>query len=126
MKKIKIWKALSGLTIDFVILPRTSGIRTSSLALGLASVVFLSSCTVQEMISDTMEFEFIKGLQNAQKPKGSHLSAKEKAQEAERLKKEGICPSCRGFGKTPDGRFTCVVCNGTGKYQEKQHKDTEQ
>ena len=28
-------------------------------------------------------------------------------------------PSCRGFGKTPDGRYTCTVCNGTGKYQEK-------
>ena len=39
--------------------------------------------------------------------------------EAEKLKQEGKCPSCKGFGKTPDGRYTCTVCNGTGKYQEK-------
>ena len=38
--------------------------------------------------------------------------------EAERLKKEGKCPICRGLGKTPDGRYDCTTCNGTGKYQE--------
>ena len=80
---------------------------------------FLSSCSIQEILSDTMEFEANKGLQKAQKSKGSHPSAKQQAKETERLKQEGKCPSCRGFGKTPDGRYICTVCKGTGRYQEK-------
>ena len=79
---------------------------------------FLSSCTIQEIVSDTVEYETYKGLQKAQKQKGIP-SAKQQAKEAEQLKKEGKCPTCRGAGKTPDGRYTCTVCNGTGKYQEK-------
>ena len=88
-------------------------------ACAVLTVVFMGSCSIQEMFSDTVEFEANKGLQKAQKSKGSHPSAKQQAKEAERLKQEGKCPSCRGFGKTPDGRYTCTVCNGTGQYQEK-------
>ena len=88
-------------------------------ACAVLSVFFMSSCSIQEMFSDTVEFEANKGLQKAQKPKGSHPSAKQEAKETERLKQEGKCPSCRGVGKTPDGRYTCTVCNGTGRYQEK-------
>ena len=85
----------------------------------ILTISFLSSCTIQEIFSDTVEFEANKGLQKAQKSKGSHPSAKQRAKEAERLKREGKCPSCRGFGKTPDGRYTCTVCNSTGLYKEK-------
>ena len=88
-------------------------------ACAVLTVGFLSSCSIQEIFSDTAEFEANKGLQKAQKSKGSHPSAKQQAKEAERLKQEGKCPTCRGFGKTPDGRYTCAVCNGTGRYQEK-------
>ena len=91
------------------------GIVLAVLATGL-----LSSCTIQEIFSDVVESEVYHGLQKTQKSKGTHPSAKQQAKEAEKLKQEGKCPSCRGFGKTPDGRYTCTVCNGTGKYQEKK------
>ena len=90
------------------------------MACTVLTVGFLSSCSIQEIFSDTVELETYKGLQKAQKSKGSHPSEKQQAKEAERLKQEGKCPSCRGAGKTPDGRYTYTVCNGTGQYQEKK------
>ena len=90
------------------------------MACTVLTVGFLSSCSIQEIFSDTVELETYKGLQKAQKSKGSHPSEKQQAKEAERLKQEGKCPSCRGAGKTLDGRYTCTVCNGTGQYQEKK------
>ena len=86
----------------------------------ILAIGFLSSCTIQEIFSDIVEREAYNGLQSAQKSKGAHPSAKQQAKEAEKLKQEGKCPSCRGFGKTPDGRYTCTVCNGTGLYQAKK------
>ena len=71
-------------------------------------------------MSDAIESRAYSGLQNAQKSKGSHPNEKQKAKEAEQLKQEGKCPTCRGIGKTPDGRYICTVCNGTGQYQEKK------
>ena len=94
--------------------------RRKKLFLLVLSLGFLSSCTIQEIMSDAIESRAYGGLQNAQKSKGSHPSAKQQAKEAEKLKQEGKCPSCKGFGKTPDGRYTCTVCNGTGQYQEKK------
>jgi DnaJ-class molecular chaperone len=90
------------------------------MACTVLTVGFLSSCSIQEIFSDTVELETYKGLQKAQKSKGSHPSEKQQAKETELLKQEGKCPSCRGAGKTPDGRYTCTVCNGTGQYQEKK------
>lgn len=89
------------------------------LALAVLTMIVMSSCTIQEIMSDAIESRAYSGLQKAQKSKGSHPSEKQQAKEAERLKQEGKCPSCRGAGKTPDGRYTCTVCNGTGQYQEK-------
>lgn len=80
------------------------------------TIGFLSSCSIQEIFSDTVEFEANKGLQKARQSRGSIKSTKQQAKEAEKLKQEGKCPSCRGAGKTPDGRYSCTVCNGTGKY----------
>jgi RecJ-like exonuclease len=86
------------------------------MACAILAIGFLGSCTLQEIFSDAVESSAYSGLQKAQKPKGTHPSAKQQAKEAERLKQEGKCPSCRGMGKTPDGRYTCTACNGTGKY----------
>lgn len=55
--------------------------------------------------------------------KGAPLSRKERKEqekEKERLQKEGKCLSCHGYGKTPDGKYTCPVCNGTGILQEEK------
>ena len=46
------------------------------------------------------------------------LDREEMEKEQERLKKEGKCTSCHGYGKTPDGRYICPTCNGTGMLQE--------
>ena len=89
------------------------------MACAVLTIGFLSSCSIQEIFSDTVELGAYNGLQKAQKSKGSHPSTKQQAKEAEQLKQEGKCPFCRGFGKTPDGQYTCTVCNGTGQYKEK-------
>ena len=86
------------------------------MACAILAIGFLGSCTIQEIFSDAVESSAYSGLQKAQKPKGTHPSAKQQAKEAERLTQESKCPSCRGMGKTPDGRYTCTACNGTGKY----------
>ncbi|MBQ8989109.1 MAG: hypothetical protein IJ067_05420, partial [Prevotella sp.] len=70
------------------------------MVLAVLTTGLLSSCTIQEIFSDVLESSTYHGLQNAQKSKGSHPSAKQQAKEAEKLKQEGKCPSCRGFGKT--------------------------
>jgi DnaJ-class molecular chaperone len=57
------------------------------------------------------------GLSSVRHPKGARLSQKGQAKEAEKMKKDGKCPTCRGMGKTPDGRYVCTTCNGTGKYE---------
>ena len=43
-------------------------------------------------------------------------SSKQDVKEREKLIQAGKCPTCKGMGKTPDGRYTCSACNGTGKY----------
>lgn len=79
----------------------------------LLTIALLSSCSIQEIFSDTVEFEANKGLQKAKPSKGKP-SAKQEAKETERLKQEGKCSTCKGVGKTPDGRYICSACNGTG------------
>ena len=59
------------------------------MACAVLTIGFLSSCSIQEIFSDTVEFEANKGLQKAQKSKGSHPSAKQQAKAAEQLKQEG-------------------------------------
>lgn len=81
----------------------------------LTSVALTSCSTLASMmVEDTM----MAGLSNAKPSSGAPPSQKTQDKEAERLKKEGKCPICRGMGKTPDGRYDCTTCNGTGKYQE--------
>ena len=86
------------------------------MALAVLTMFFISSCTIQEIMSDVVQSNARYGLQNAQKSNGAHPTEKQQAKEAEKLKQEGKCPACRGFGKTQDGRYACTICNGTGKY----------
>ena len=100
-------------------MPQLKQIRNSWLAilLLLSGMATLSSCL--SFFDNTMDVDTYQILKNAEKPKGSQPSNKERAKEAEKLKQQGKCPSCHGNGKSPDGQYTCPVCNGTGKYQEK-------
>ena len=100
-------------------MPQLKQIRNSWLAilLQLSGMATLSSCL--SFFDNTMDVDTYQILKNAEKPKGSQPSSKERAKEAEKLKQQGKCPSCHGNGKSPDGRYTCPICNGTGKYQEK-------
>lgn len=82
--------------------------------LAVCGTVSLSACWTVE---DAVTIGTYDALQNAQKHNGMLSKDKSRAQEIEQLKKQGKCPTCRGAGKTPDGRYTCATCNGTGKYQ---------
>lgn len=81
----------------------------------------LTSCST--LASMIVEDNLAYGLANAKPSSGAPQSQKSQEKEAERLKKEGKCPICSGMGKTPDGRYDCTSCNGTGKYQENDKKD---
>ena len=85
--------------------------------------VTLSSCSTvaEELLVPLVEYDVNKSVNNA-KP-GSTVSTKQQVREREKLVKEGKCPTCRGVGKTPDGRYACIACNGTGKYQQKNESD---
>jgi cytochrome c-type biogenesis protein CcmH/NrfF len=101
-------------------MPRLKFIRNYLLVilLLLSGVVSMSSCL--SLVSDIIETDISESLKkNAVKSKGSQPSNKQRSKEAEKLKKQGKCPSCQGIGKSPDGQFICPICNGTGKYQEK-------
>lgn len=77
----------------------------------------LASCgtIAEELLFPLTEYDMNKSVNNA-KP-GNTTNSKRQAKEREKLIQEGKCPTCQGMGKTPDGRYTCTDCNGTGKYQ---------
>ena len=83
----------------------------------LGGMISFTMTSCAEVASFLVEDSLQQGLQNNKYMKNSHPSAKAQEKEAEKLKNEDKCPDCRGAGKTPDGRYTCTTCNGTGKYQ---------
>ena len=82
------------------------------ISLVISGVTSLFSCST---VNDMVEYDIYKAFQNGQKSTNPDAVNKEREKEAEKLKQQGKCPTCRGTGKSPDGRYTCSACNGTGK-----------
>lgn len=88
----------------------------------LVAMMMLSSCELLMDIfcNDTVDTTVLNTSQG--KPKSSTVGqpsySKSQQKKREQLMKEGKCPTCEGMGKTPDGKFDCTACKGTGKYQE--------
>lgn len=84
--------------------------------IALCLTVFLSSCgaLVGEVLAPTVTDTQI-GL-GGKKTSGVTIDSKQTAKEQEKLKRDGKCPVCRGIGKSPDGKYECTSCKGTGKY----------
>ena len=97
----------------------TTGTR-KAVAIMLLSF-FCMSCgsIMSDLLSSEAEYDISQAINHA-KPssKMSKRQRTENQRQAEQLKKEGKCPACKGAGKTPDGRYDCVRCNGTGKYTD--------
>ena len=83
--------------------------------LALVSCAELTSMIVEDTLQSSL-----KGAQTNHKRTKS--DDKKLLKQKEELKKAGKCPTCRGMGKTPDGRYECTVCKGTGKYIETNNK----
>jgi len=94
----------------------TKYIRAIIFLCSFASWTLVSCGTVaQELLSPLAEYDVNKSV-NMGKP-GNKVNTKQQDKERERLIQAGKCPTCSGMGKTPDGSYTCMDCNGTGKYQ---------
>ncbi len=91
-------------------------VLSTRVMIALLLTVFLSSCgaIVGEVIAPTITDSQI-GL-GGKKVSGTTTNSKHTAKEQEKIKEEGKCPECRGFGKSPDGKYECTSCKGTGKY----------
>ena len=91
-------------------------------AIIIASVyLLLTSCSTQDFIdlaTSSLEYNMEKGLESMGRKNGSKISPKQAVKEQEKLKQEGKCPTCRGMGKSIDGKYDCPTCKGTGKYQQ--------
>ena len=89
--------------------------------LPLMVLMMMTSCA--EVASTIVEGGLRDSLESGQK-NHPRTAADDKAEnkKREQLKKEGKCPTCRGMGKTPDGKYECTVCKGTGKYIETDNK----
>lgn len=91
--------------------------RSTIRMIAIFLIALLSSCGgyIGEVLVPTVTDSQI-GL-GGKKTAGVTSNSKLTAKEQEKLKREGKCPVCRGFGKSPDGQYECISCKGTGKYQ---------
>ena len=87
----------------------------------LTAVVFASCATMAKETVNLLLDDNINTVNLTSKPK-TGSDNKQLAKEAEKLKKEGKCPICRGMGRTPDGQYICETCKGTGNYIETNSK----
>lgn len=94
--------------------------KTILIVIALAPVLLVSCAQIltETLVQDPINYELNKKPTN---PTGmSHREAKEKEKNQQELMKAGKCPDCNGIGKTPDGKNTCLTCNGTGKYSSEK------
>lgn len=93
------------------------------LLLPLAMAFLVASCSslVSDYVNSSIEYEAYKGWNNMSKKNGdSPTNDKKKEKEKEQLKKQGKCQTCAGMGRTPDGKYVCPTCQGTGKAADHQ------
>ena len=96
----------------FRIFVQASTLALSSLVVsfGLTSCVEFASMLVEDAMNEGINSTNISRTKN-----NSGISDKARKKQEEQLKKEGKCLTCKGMGKTPDGKNICPTCNGTGK-----------
>lgn len=82
------------------------------LCIGMTWMLTACGTVTEELLVPLAEYNANKSV-NSAKPSSS---SKQDVKEREKLIQAGKCPTCKGMGKTPDGRYTCSACNGTGKY----------
>ena len=85
----------------------------------VSATASLSACW--SLVTDVLEYDTYHALQNVPKGANAQPTTKQQAKEAEQLRRQGKCPACNGFGKTPDGRYTCTECGGTGKWEHQEY-----
>ena len=84
----------------------------------LVTALLLLTASCAEVASMVVEDTLQAGLKSGQNNSSrTHTDNKREAKNIEKLKSEGKCPTCQGAGRTPDGRYTCETCKGTGKYE---------
>lgn len=91
------------------------------LPLVVAFIVASCSSWVGDYVNSSLEYEAYKGWNSMSKKNGnSPTNSKKKEKEKEQLKKQGKCQACAGMGRTPDGKYVCPTCQGTGKVANHQ------
>lgn len=83
---------------------------------GVAVLLMMTSCNtvVGDLAASMLEDDLQQGLDNLQKSGMKPRTSKKKTKELNQLEKEGKCMTCRGIGRSIDGKYVCPKCNGTG------------
>lgn len=81
-----------------------------------AMVGLMTSCNtiVGDFAESLLEYDMQQGLDYMEKVGMKPRQSKKNTKELQRLEKEGKCLTCRGIGKSIDGKYNCPKCNGTG------------
>ena len=100
-----------------------------SLVFCFIAILFLTtSCNtlVGEIANSLFESDLQQGLDYMEKNSMKPRQSKKDTKELQKLEKEGKCLTCRGVGKSIDGKYTCPKCNGTGLAQPTKVEDNGQ